>query len=74
MGTFAYFLKARTIFSNIFIAIFGYLLPSLNSAKAVINADLEGIEEMLCYWSVFSVFVLVRYVYVSLLILLMLIT
>ena len=59
MESLNYLLKLRAVVSNIFIAFFGYLLPSLNSAKAIINDDVEGIEEMLCYWSVFSVFVLV---------------
>lgn len=46
----------RSFFLNICLIIFGYVFPTLSSAKAVLAADDESLREWLTYWAVFSIF------------------
>ena len=46
----------RSVFLNICLVIFGYLFPTLSSAKAVLAKDDDALREWLTYWAVFSVF------------------
>ena len=46
----------RLFVSKLMFNIFGYLLPCLDSTKAIISKDDEGIREYLTYWSVFGLF------------------
>lgn len=44
----------RLAISKILFNFFGYLSPALNSTKAIISKDEEGIREYLTYWCVFG--------------------
>lgn len=46
----------RLFVSKLLFNIFGYLLPCLDSTKAIVSKDDEGIREYLTYWSVFGLF------------------
>lgn len=45
----------RITVANVLFSVFGYLLPSLNSVKAVATEDLDGIREYMTYWVVLSI-------------------
>ena len=47
---------SRTLFN-----FFGYLSPALNSTKAIISKDEEGIREYLTYWCVFGLLLYVEF-------------
>ena len=47
--------------SNILFNFFGYLSPALNSTKAIISKDEEGIREYLTYWCVFGLLLYVEF-------------
>ena len=47
--------NVRVAVSNLLFSVFGYLLPSLNSVKAVVAEDLDGIREYMTYWVVLSI-------------------
>jgi hypothetical protein len=49
--------KLRAIANNLFLTFFGYLLPALCSAKAVVSNKDDDIHEWLTYWIVFSFFI-----------------
>ena len=44
----------RTTVCSYLISIFGLFFPIINSVKAIISSDLEGVREMLTYWTVYS--------------------
>jgi hypothetical protein len=46
----------RSFFLNIILVVFGYVFPTLSSAKAVLAKDDEALREWLTYWAVFSIF------------------
>lgn len=45
----------RVLLSNVLFSVFGYLTPSLNSVKAVVTEDIDGIREYMTYWVVLSI-------------------
>ena len=47
---------SRTLFD-----FFGYLSPALNSTKAIISKDEEGIREYLTYWCVFGLLLYIEF-------------
>jgi hypothetical protein len=49
--------KLRAIANNFLLTFFGYLLPALCSAKAVVSNKDDDIHEWLTYWIVFSFFI-----------------
>jgi TB2/DP1, HVA22 family len=51
----------RLAFSKILFNFFGYLSPALNSTKAIISKDEEGIREYLTYWCVFGLLLYVEF-------------
>ena len=51
----------RVATSNILFNFFGYLSPALNSTKAIISKDEEGIREYLTYWCVFGLLLYVEF-------------
>jgi TB2/DP1, HVA22 family len=52
----------RLAFSKILFNFFGYLSPALNSTKAIISKDEEGIREYLTYWCVFGLLLYVEFI------------
>jgi len=48
-----YFLRCSA--ASFLFCLFGYLAPALNSIKAVVSEDNDGIKEYLTYWVVLSV-------------------
>mmetsp|Transcript_3029 Transcript_3029/g.3167 ORF Transcript_3029/g.3167 Transcript_3029/m.3167 type:complete len:458 (+) Transcript_3029:177-1550(+) len=51
----------RLSISRILFNFFGYLSPALNSTKAIVNKDEEGIREYLTYWCVFGLLLYVEF-------------
>lgn len=51
----------RLAFSKILFHFFGYLSPALNSTKAIISKDEEGIREYLTYWCVFGLLLYIEF-------------
>lgn len=53
----------RSFLLNLCLMIFGYVFPTLSSAKAVLAADDEALREWLTYWAVFSIFTFLEAVF-----------
>lgn len=45
----------RCSLAELLFCLFGYLAPALNSIKAVVSEDTDGIKEFLTYWVVLSI-------------------
>lgn len=52
----------RLAISSTLFNFFGYLSPALNSTKAIISKDEEGIREYLTYWCVFGLLLYIDFI------------
>lgn len=52
----------RQIVSGHLTTFYGLFCPALNSIKAILTKDGDGIREYLTYWTVFTVFLCVEYI------------
>jgi hypothetical protein len=50
----------RAFVTNLCFIIFGYVFPTLSSAKAILSKDDDGLREWLTYWAVFGMVMLLE--------------